>query len=183
MNLFQQKEDKVSTETKNEHKATRHGFWFGILAGGLLGALVTTAVAGVAAPVLASKAFSHTFGRASLQDPEAVRERAEFAAGFILERVDASEEQQAEVKRIVSATVDDLIPLAEEHRVNRQALHDEFSRAEINAAAIEAIRQSEIQLVDQASREITEAFTAFAQTLTVEQRAELMEMAQRFHRH
>ncbi len=76
----------------------------------------------------AAKAFGPGFGRAGLQDPEAARERAEFAASFILERVDATEEQQAEVKRIVSETILDLVPLAEEHRANRDALHTEDVR-------------------------------------------------------
>jgi Spy/CpxP family protein refolding chaperone len=173
----------VSTETRQrEHRPTRHGFWFGIVVGGLLGALLAGAVAGAAAPVLASRALSHGFGRASLEDPEALKERAAYAVGFILDRVDGTDAQQAEVERIVSDTIDDLVPIAVEHRSNRQALHDEFSRADINPDAIEQIRQSEMDLADQASRELTEAFTAFAQTLTVEQRAELMEVAHRFHR-
>ena len=172
----------MTTETNDTRKPTRHGFWFGIFVGGLLGAVVAGAVAGAAGPVLAARAFGHGFKGAGLQDPEALKERAEFAASYVLERVDGTEEQQAEVNRIVSETIDDIVPLAEEHRANRQALHDEFSRADINPDAIEQIRQAEMQLADQVSREVTEAFTSFAQTLTVEQRAELMEMAQRFHR-
>ena len=172
----------MSTETKDTKKSTRHGFWFGIFAGVLLGALLAGAVAGAAGPVLASRAFSHGFGKASLENPEALKERADFAASFILERVDGTEAQKAEVSRIVSETIDDLLPLAEAHRVNRQAIHDEFSKADINPEAIEEIRRSSMELADQASREITEAFTEVASTLTVEQRNELMEMGNRFHR-
>ena len=135
-----------------------------------------------ASPVLAAKAFGHGFGRAGVQDPEAARERAEFAASFILERVDGSEEQKAEVKRIVAETIGDLVPLAEEHRANRLALHSEFSQVVIDAEEIERIRRAEMVLAEQASRELTEAFTGFAQTLTAEQRNELMEMAERFRR-
>ena len=176
----------MSMETNDKRRATRHGFWFGIFVGGLLGALVAGAVVSVAtvsaSPVLAAKAFGHGFGRAGLQDPEAARGRAEFAASFILERVDATEEQQAEVKRIVSETIGDLVPLADEHRANRDALHSEFSQVVIDAEEIERIRLAEMVLAEEASRELTEAFTAFAQTLTAEQRNELMEMAERFHR-
>jgi Spy/CpxP family protein refolding chaperone len=181
LNVLLPKEDKVSTEQKDERRATRHGFWFGILVGGLAGALIAGAVAGAAGPVLAAKAFSHGFGRASLQDPEAVRERAELVASFILERVDATEAQQAEVERIVSDTISDVFPLVEEHRANREALHSELSQVDIDADAIERIRQAEMVLAEQASRELTEALTGFAQTLTAEQRRQLMEMGRRFH--
>ncbi len=170
----------MSTETKDERRAKRHGFWFGIVIGGLAGALLAGAVAGAAGPVLAAKAFGHGFGRVSLQDPEAVQERAEFAASFVLERVNATDAQQAEVKRILSETIGDVIPLAEEHRANREALHSEFSQVVIDAEAIERIRRAEMVLAEQASRELTEAFTGFAQTLTAEQRNELMEMGRRF---
>lgn len=173
----------MSTETKHEHTATRHGFWFGVFVGGLLGALGAGALVGAASvsasPVLAAKAFGHGFGRVSLQDPEAVRERAEFAASFILERLDATEDQQAEVKRILSETILDVIPLAEEHRANREALHSEFTQVVVDADAIERIRQAEMVLAEQASRELTEAFTRFAQTLTAEQRNQLIRMGER----
>lgn len=176
----------MSTENQHPRRATRHGFWFGIVIGGLLGALVAGAVVSAAtfstSPVLAAKAFGHGFGRSGLEDPELARERAELAARFILERVDATEAQQEEVKRIVSETIVDLVPLAEEHRANRDALHVELARVEIDPEALERIRQSEMTLADAASRDLTEALTAFAQTLTAEQRNELIEMAHRFHR-
>lgn len=171
----------MTTETMDKGRATRHGFWFGVFVGALGGALIAGAVAGAAGPVLAARAFGHGFKGGGLHDPAALKERAEFAASFILNKVDATDEQQAEVSRIVSGTIDDLVPLAAEHRVNRQAFHDEFSRADINPEAIEDIRRAEMALADQASRELTEAFTAFAATLTVEQRSELMEMAHRVH--
>ena len=141
--------------------AGRHATAFGlvVVVGGLLGAFVAGVAVSVAtvsaSSVLAAKTFGHGFGRAGLQDPEVARERAEFAASFILERVDATEEQQAEVKRIVSETIGDLVPLAEEHRANRDALHSEFSQVVIDGEEIERIRRAVIVLAEQASRELT----------------------------
>ena len=81
----------------------------------------------------------------------------------------------------MSQTILELVPLAEEHRANRDALHSEFSQVVIDGEEIERITLDEMVLAEQ-GRELTEAFTGFAQTLTVEQRNELMEMAERFHR-
>ena len=164
-----------------EDKKTRHGFWFGIFSGAALGALLVGAIA-AAGPALAFRAFEHRAGGHRVGDPAAIAERAEFAADFVLSRVDATEAQQVEVKRILSDTIADVTPLAEQHRANRDALHTELAREVIDPAAIEQLRQSEMALADQASRELTEALTGFAQILTVDQRNQLMEMGRRFHR-
>ena len=175
----------MSTETIDKRRSTRHGFWFWIFVGGLAGALLagTVATATVAAaPAIAARAFGHRFSGHGPQDLEAMQERAELATAFILGRVDATDEQQAEVKRIVSDTLGNLQPLAEQHRAQREAFQIELGRDTIDPVAIEQLRQSGMALADSASLELSEAITALAQTLSAEQRAELMDMAHRFHR-
>ena len=175
----------MSTETNDKRRSTRHGFWFGIFVGGFAGALLVGAVATAtvaAAPAIATRAIGHRFFGHGSADLEAMQERAELAAAFIVGRVDATDEQQAEVKRIVSDTLGNLQPLAEQHRALRDAFHTELSRDTIDPVAIEQLRQSGMALADSASRELSQAVTAFAQTLSSEQRAELSEMAHRFRR-
>ena len=169
--------------TQHSRRGKRHGFFFGLVAGGLFGALAAGAIATAASPAGALFKHGHRMGRhGGLNDPELARERANMAASFILNRVDGTEAQQAEVERIVSAAIDGLIPLAEEHRSNREVMHSILSATEIDPQAIEDLRRSQLELADRASLELSRALTEFAQTLTAEQRAELLAMAERFHR-
>jgi Spy/CpxP family protein refolding chaperone len=101
---------------------------------------------------------------------------------WILGRVDATEAQQDEANRIVSETIGDLVPLVQEHRANRETLHAELGREILDESVLERVRSSEVALVDRASKELMEALVQFAAVLTPEQRAELHEMARRFHR-
>ena len=84
-----------------------------------------------------------------------MQEHVELAAALVLGRVDATEEQQVEVKRIVADTLGGLQPLAEQHRANRDALHTELGRDAIDPVVIEQLRQSEMALADSASRELS----------------------------
>jgi Spy/CpxP family protein refolding chaperone len=173
------------SENETKHRKTRHGFWFGVFLGGLGGALVAgslvTAATVKASPLLAASAF-HGHGRGHLQDPEKARRHAEFATAYILARVDATAAQQDEAKRIVDRAIDGLMPLVASHRENRDQVHAELTRAEIDPEALESIRRSQMELFEAASKELTEALVELARTLEPEQRAKLAEMAEEFHR-
>lgn len=169
------------TKTQDTRRSTRHGFWFGIAAGIALGAVVAGAAVS-AAPLMVGKAFQHGLAHGGAHDAAALHERASFAARFVLERVDATEAQHAEVERIVSDTVAELIPLGVEHRAHREALHEALLQTEVDAGVIERIREQEMALAEQASRRVSAALSATAQALTAEQRIELAELAHRFHR-
>jgi protein CpxP len=166
------------------HRKTRHGFWFGIALGGVLGAIIGGAAfsaARVSAAPMAMKAFSGRFAGHGLQDPERAKAHAGLATDFVLGQVDATDSQKEEAKRIAERTIDALVPLAETHRANRESLAAELSQPTIDRGAIETIRQSEAALAESLSREVTTALVDLAETLTPEQRSELLEMAQRFH--
>ena len=159
----------------------------GVVAAGLLAALL--ACAAIVSVPLASAA-SGWWGRSGHWghhghgefDPEAARARAEFAASWVLEWVDATEEQEAQVRAIIAESVDDLAPLTERHRSNRDAFVAAFSQPTIDREAIDAIRQAELELAEEASSRLVAAFADVAEVLTPEQRAELIELAERFHR-
>jgi hypothetical protein len=162
-------------------RPTRHRFWSGIVLGGLLGAAAGAALVGTAAvsasPFLAAAAFHRPFARGGHLDPERARAHAEFATAFVLERLDATEAQRTEAKRIVSEALDELLPLAAAHRENREAIREELTRSEIDPEAIERLRQSEMELFEIGSKKLSEAVIAVARTLDEGQRAELAEMA------
>ncbi len=176
----------MSNQDKDERR-TRHGFWFGVFLGaGLLATLGTTAFVTSkvsAAPLAAMTALhGHGFRHGGIHDPEMAKARAELVVEFVLGRVDASDAQQSRAKQIVTQAIDELLPLAETHQANRENLRSELTRSDFDPDAIERFRQSELALADTASKELAEALIELAQTLTPEQRAELGEMAERFHR-
>ena len=159
------------------------GFTFGkvgigIAVVGLVGALITAGCG--------SKHGRHWGHRGhhghDLSDPQAAREHAEEAAEWMLGKVDATDDQEEEVKAIVSAAVDDFADLAEQHQSQRDAFKMAFSQPIIDRGELERLRQNEMQLADTASSRLVEMLVDVAEVLTVGQRGELMEYAQRFHR-
>ena len=59
---------------------------------------------------------------------------------------------------------------------------DEKHDKKPSSEAIDAIRQAELELAEEASSRLVAAFADVAEVLTPEQRAELIELAERFHR-
>jgi Spy/CpxP family protein refolding chaperone len=178
--------DEQKEQRHEERRRKGHGFWsgllFGVLGASLLaGIIVSTTTVSAAGRWLA--ASSHQgFQRAGLHDPEKAKERAGFALELLLGSVDATDVQTDEVKAIVGGSIDALLPLAEEHRIHRDALHTELSKETLDRVAIEEIRQAELALADQASQLMVNAMLDAADVLTAEQRNELIELASRFHR-
>jgi Spy/CpxP family protein refolding chaperone len=126
--------------------------------------------------------FSHEgFGGRGLHDPAQAKRRLGFAIEFALRGVNASEEQRQQVKRVMERTIDQLVPLAEKHRQHKHAMARELAKPEIDRAAIERLRKEGIAMADEASKTLAAAVTEAAEVLTPEQRAELIELAHRFH--
>ena len=185
----------MSEETKDvqSHEAvtrrrSRHGFFTGVLVGGLSGLVLA---GGLATATLAAggSMLSRMHGHgwrgghgAAIHDPEQARERAELMAEWILKSVDATEAQQEEVKAILDNSINTLLPIAQNHRDYREELRAELAKPTIDRAAPESIRESGLGLMDQVSREMIDTVAAVAEVLTPEQRQELLEMAERFHR-
>ncbi len=170
------------SEEPSVRRRSRHGFWSGLAAGGLLGVAVSAAVA-MGAGALAAGHLGGGHGRRGLfrhQDPEAAREHLQLATDWILSRVEATEDQKSQAKRVVSESFDDLLPLVQEHRSSHESFVEEMSRADLDPEGIERLRQAQVDLFDRASKEISGSLTELAGILTPEQRVELLEMARKF---
>ncbi len=88
-------------------KRSRHGFWFGLAAGGILGVALSGAVA-LGAGALAAGHLGGGHGHRGFfrhEDPEAAREHVALATDWILTRVEATEDQKGQAKRIVAQIV------------------------------------------------------------------------------
>ncbi len=181
--LTNKRSHKMSPENNHEvrRKHRSRGFWAFVLIAGLVGAVL---VGGAIVSTQASGFFGHSgHGHRGhfTNDPEMAREHAEFAASWVLGRIDATEDQKEQVQAIVGSGVEDLIALAQQHRENHEAWRIELAKPTIDRAALEELRKNGIELADTASTRLVEALAGAAEVLTAEQRSELMEMADRFH--
>jgi Spy/CpxP family protein refolding chaperone len=142
-------------------------------------AIAVLAVAVVAVP--SALAFRGHGGHGFAHDPERARERAAFAVEWAFRAVDATEAQRAEGKVVVERVVDQLIPFGERHREHREAVARELVKPQIDRAALEQLREQGIAMADEASRIAVDGMADLAEVLSPEQRAELLELAHRFH--
>ena len=165
----------------------RHGFIAGLVLGVLAAGLIGFAI-GATMPV-AEAAFgaaaAHHFAGGPLAGggpptAEQARDHAQFFAAFALHRLDATPDQQERVEKIVDGAVDELMPVIEMHRANRDELHAVLQAQTVDRAAIEKLRSEEIAAADSHSRLLASAIGDPAEVLTAQQRTELIDHIERF---
>jgi len=93
----------------------------------------------------------------------------------MLDGLDATDAQRAQIKQIASAAATDLRTQAEAGRGLRQRALQAFTAPNVDPAAVEQVRQQMLQQHDQMSRRMTQAMLDVARVLTPEQRARLGE--------
>jgi Spy/CpxP family protein refolding chaperone len=157
----------------------RRRFFTGLAAGGVIGALLAGA----------ASAWSHAEGpgwhgrgwcRAAAGPAE--QERVAFATDWVLNRIEATPEQRDQVKAVVAGMLQDLAPLRDEHRRNRDAFLTALAQPAVEVAALDALRQAELALADRASARVIAGLAELADVLTPEQRGELIRIADQFKR-
>lgn len=95
----------------------------------------------------------------------------------MLDSVDATAEQRAQIKQIAERARTDLKAQHEANRANREQMMKLFTAPVVDANAVEAQRQQSLQQHDQASRRMTQAMVEASRVLTPEQRQQLAERA------
>jgi Spy/CpxP family protein refolding chaperone len=176
--------DEFGPEPIEARRARRRVFWMGVAAAAVVAAVTSLIAISGTSEARAMRALlgSPGHGRHGFHDAESAREHAQLAAEGLLRWVDASDEQQAHVREIVSRSFDALLPLAEQHRAHHEAFVELLGQPAIDRAALEDLRAQELALAEAASRTLLASLADVAETLSVEQRAELVELASRFHR-
>ncbi len=162
----------------------RRSLWLGVLMGGLLAALLLGSVMLSASLARAASGLwtegHRRWGHHQTHEPGAARERAESTVEWALRWVDATDEQQERARAIVGSAFEDLQTLRADHQAHRDALVEELVQPELDRQALESIRAAELELAEIASARLVGALADLAEVLTPEQRAELLDLAQRF---
>jgi Spy/CpxP family protein refolding chaperone len=98
----------------------------------------------------------------------------------MLERVNATPEQRAEIKRILDANAAERRMQREAGRALREQAMALFTQPTVDANAVEALRLQQVAMHDAASQRMTASMLEISRVLTVDQRKQMADyMAQR----
>jgi periplasmic protein CpxP/Spy len=152
------------------------------------GVLIAGIVVGVLALAIGAKAYVFAQGGGwhrgwhhGPMDAEFIADRIEHGVKYVLSDVDATADQKAKVTAILQAAAHDVSALHDQHAAARERLHQIFAAQSIDRESLEAVRTSELQLADQASKRILTGLADAAEVLTPEQRAQLAKKMQDRH--
>jgi Spy/CpxP family protein refolding chaperone len=121
----------------------------------------------------AFQAFGHGPFRRGLcgsMDPAQVDKKIDRIAGWIVEDLGGTPEQQAKLSAIAKAAAKDLAPVHDELVAGRRQAVEILTAREIDRAALEAHRARQMQLLTTVSERLTAAVADAAEVLTSEQR-------------
>ena len=116
-------------------------------------------------------------------DPAMVDERLDRMLTHVYAEIDATDAQKQQLAPIVKGAAQDLLSLrGKMHDAHRQAV-ELLSRERIDRGALETLRADQLELVEAASKRLTQALADVADVLTPEQRKQLAEHIGRWHGH
>jgi Spy/CpxP family protein refolding chaperone len=150
-------------------------------------AFLVTLVALVAAMAGAfgTTAFSQGFGMRGWHrgpgfmmggDPARIEERADRMVRHLAVELDATSEQQEQLRGIVKAALKDLLPMREKVQALRQRGRELLLAPTVDRAAIESLRVEHMALADTFSKRVSQALADASSVLTADQRRKLAEM-------
>ncbi len=178
---------ETSEDTKTGRRPIWSRRWFWMSGAVLVGLVALTALAPRAwafRALAGGQGFGgrhHGFFALSAHDPAAAKQHVGTAVELALRGIGASEEQKQHARKITDRTIDELTPLVAQHREHHAAIVHELAKPQIDRQAIEKLRQQELALADQASKDVLDAVAELAEALTPEQRGELIDLARRLH--
>jgi len=98
----------------------------------------------------------------------------------MLDRVNATPEQRAQIEQIVKANAGEMRAQREAGRALREQAMALFAQPTVDANAVEALRQKQLAMHDAASKRMSTAMLEISRVLTPEQRQQMAEhMSQR----
>ena len=123
------------------------------------------------------------FGRHG-PDPERAKDHMQYAAGWMLRRLDVAEDAQERIQSRLDSAFDELMPLIQAHKGSRDSwLEAMLGADEVDREGLEAQRRDTLDAADRATQIISDAFADIAEELTPEQRSKIAEKIRSRHRH
>jgi periplasmic protein CpxP/Spy len=142
----------------------------------VLGLATLGVVMAAGAAVRHGAPFCH--GPRSMEDRRA---HVEMIVGHVLDRVDATDEQQAQIDAILA----DAHAEMEEGRADREERHEEIkdllSMETVDRAALETVRLEAVDHFEEVSQLGVQVIGDVCDVLTAEQRAELIDLVESYH--
>jgi protein CpxP len=163
-----------SAPSKTSHSRSSRRLWVG--AATVFAALATAFALSSLAEARPGWLGGHGESRHGF-DRERAHDHAEYAIGWALRSVDASDEQTAQIGEIVDGVIDQMAALREPHGEHRDAFVALLAQESIDRGQLEVLRAEELALAETASSLLGSAIADIAETLTQEQRAILLEHA------
>jgi periplasmic protein CpxP/Spy len=170
------------TAPEGRPQSRRSGRWLlaliVVLAAGLTGAFVSQAIGQEHGfgPGPWGGGWHHGGFMGGPEDSASIQDHVDRVVKHLAVEIDATAEQQEELRAIITAAVEDLQPLHQQARAAHQQAHDLLTQPTIDRDALEKVRSEQIALWDGASKRITQAIADAADVLTPEQRQRLGEL-------
>ena len=146
--------------------------WLGYIISGVVGAVI-----GVAGVGLGVKHFAH----GAWQDEARFERMVDRGVDRFLDRLDATDDQRVEVKRILVDASGDVRSMALEMRGARREFVAALTDQDIDRERIETLRAARIAALDEGSQRTMKALADAAEKLTPAQRAKLAKRFERRH--
>lgn len=106
-------------------------------------------------------------------DPAHAKEHAERMAGHLSWAIDASPEQRAQLTKIATGMVNDLLPAHQKMHAAKGRIVALLRQPKTDRAALEALRAEHVALADDVSKRIAAGLADAADVLTPQQRTKL----------
>ena len=143
---------------------------------------IVTGIAGALALVIAGSTWSAVAYSKRGWDSDRFEHLVEWKTDYMLDRVEASDDQRTKVQAIVTSALAGMEELHDLKREGRQELVAVLTDETIDREALEGLRLRKIETVDRMSQRMLVAIADAAEVLTPAQRRELAEeWTQRWH--
>jgi len=158
------------SNTNSSEPKRRIGLWAGLIA--LVAGIATIGAIAHANPGHMGP-FAMMHGEFS---PEQASKHIKKIVNWTLEDVDATADQKARVNDIFQAALQDLLPAHQQISDGHAQMIQLMSQPTIDRAAVEQLRATQMALLDNATKRLTQAIEDASDVLTPEQRQKLIAM-------